>query len=331
MRSAGNALTGQVVVPGPAEPAQVRAPAHDFHEQPRAEFGVGGEDHRRWRVGAGRRGQRGLAHRQGDAGPRRRLEGLDGAAFAVPHVHERRHVEPAFTGERSEQPVPVGCGADLAHERGHQHLALAGRHHVGERRERFGVDEGHRPADDDQRVAGAPLRGVERQPGQAQEADEVGVVPFERDREREHVEVPHRRAGLHGCQGTRALERRRQLAPPGQEHALAHDVVQAVEQPVDGLEAQVGHPDPIGVRERERDAQPAGVRLAHVADFTREERAMTDRGERSCPSVRAPSPGIRAAPTPALRNLALRRRRSRMPWMYALYHVPDVRPASPGA
>jgi hypothetical protein len=58
---------------------------------------------------------------------------------------------------------------------------------------------------------------------------------------------------------------------------------------------------------------------------------MTDRGERAFPCVCAPSSGSRAAPTPALRNLALRRRRSRMPWMYALYHVAEVRPASPGA
>jgi hypothetical protein len=32
------------------------------------------------------------------------------------------------------------------------------------------------------------------------------------------------------------------------------------------------------------------------------------------------------APTPAVRNLALRRRRSRMPWMYALYHAPPPEP-----
>jgi hypothetical protein len=58
---------------------------------------------------------------------------------------------------------------------------------------------------------------------------------------------------------------------------------------------------------------------------------MTGRGEGTCPCVCALSPGSRAAPTPALRHLSLRRRRSKMPWMYALYHVAGVRPASPGA
>ena len=58
---------------------------------------------------------------------------------------------------------------------------------------------------------------------------------------------------------------------------------------------------------------------------------MTTRDEAFCPCLCALTPGAGAAPTPALRHLALRRRRSRMPWMYALYHVDGVRPASPAA
>ena len=44
-----------------------------------------------------------------------------------------------------------------------------------------------------------------------------------------------------------------------------------VEQPVDGLEAEVRHPDPVGVGERQRDAQAIAVRLADVADFLGED------------------------------------------------------------
>ena len=58
-----------------------------------------------------------------------------------------------------------------------------------------------------------------------------------------------------------------QLLLAGQEDALAHHVLQLVEEPVDRLEAQVGHSDEVGVRERERDAKPAAVRFADVADF----------------------------------------------------------------
>ena len=63
-------------------------------------------------------------------------------------------------------------------------------------------------------------------------------------------------------------EQRRQLLLRRQEHALAHDVGLVVEQPVDRLEAEVRHPDEIGVRERQGDAQPVGVRLTDVADFS---------------------------------------------------------------
>ena len=40
-----------------------------------------------------------------------------------------------------------------------------------------------------------------------------------------------------------------------------------VEQAVDRLEAEVRHPDPVRVGERQRHAQPIAVRLDDVADF----------------------------------------------------------------
>ena len=52
-----------------------------------------------------------------------------------------------------------------------------------------------------------------------------------------------------------------------QEHALAHDVCLGVEEAVHRLKAQVRHPDPVGVRKRERDAETVAVRLADVAGF----------------------------------------------------------------
>ena len=44
-----------------------------------------------------------------------------------------------------------------------------------------------------------------------------------------------------------------------------------VEERIHRLEPEVGHPDEVGVRERERHAQPAAVRLAYVADLLRQE------------------------------------------------------------
>jgi hypothetical protein len=52
-----------------------------------------------------------------------------------------------------------------------------------------------------------------------------------------------------------------------EKYALAHHVRQLVEEPVHRLEAQVGHPDEVRIRERERDAKLAAVRFSDEADF----------------------------------------------------------------
>ena len=109
-----------------------------------------------------------------------------------------------------------------------------------------------------------------RHAGQAEHRDDVGVVPLERDGEGEHVEISHRRAATRRCAAAAGGELGLQLLPAGQEHALADDVAQLVEEPVHRLEAQVGHPDEVGIRERERDAQPPAVRFSDEADFAGE-------------------------------------------------------------
>ena len=73
-----------------------------------------------------------------------------------------------------------------------------------------------------------------------------------------------------------------QLLLGRQEHALAHDVGLIVEEPVNRLEAQVGHPDEVRVRKREGDAQPVGVRLLHVADFAGQESRARSRWDFDC-------------------------------------------------
>src|SRR5262249_44526930 len=61
----------------------------------------------------------------------------------------------------------------------------------------------------------------------------------------------------------------RKLLLGRQEHSLADDVVLLIEQAVDGLEAEVRHPDPVSVREGERDAQTIAVWLLDVANLFR--------------------------------------------------------------
>ena len=78
----------QVVVAGPAEPAQVRAAAHHFDEEAGAELGVGREDRGRRRIDGVGALQRGLANHRRRAGPFARHVARDGAVGAVLDVVE---------------------------------------------------------------------------------------------------------------------------------------------------------------------------------------------------------------------------------------------------
>ena len=159
----------------------------------------------------------------------------------------------------------------LAHaldERRDQHLAFAGGDHVGEQRQRLGVDERHRAADHDERVAPVAVGCARRAARRAAASSRRWCSPT-RTRPRTRA----RRSRATGVCDSSVSERRArrqlrlQLLLRRQEHPLAHHVVQLVEEPVDRLEAEARHPDEVGVRERQRDAQTAAVRLPHVADF----------------------------------------------------------------
>ena len=115
--------------------------------------------------------------------------------------------------------------------------------------------------------------GSHGQTRQPQHGEHVRVVPLERYRKREDVELGHGRLGLDRDQAHARRDLRGELLLGRQEHALAHDVRFLVEQLVDGLQPQVRHPDEIGVRERQRDAQPSAVRFADVAHLFREDLA----------------------------------------------------------
>src|SRR5204863_7840424 len=81
----------------------------------------------------------------------------------------------------------------------------------------------------------------------------------------------------------------------------------------DRLEAQVGHSDEIRIRERECDAEAAAVRFADIADFTREDVARGPVGLTGLGACHMDQMSI-------VRETELRRRRSRVPWIYLVYH-----------
>ena len=113
----------------------------------------------------------------------------------------------------------------------------------------------------------AAFGGVARDAGKAQEREHIHVVPFERDREGDHVEIADRRLRLERQDRRPGRGQLRKLLLGRKKKPFADDVRFSVEQPVDRLEAEVGHADPVGVRKGERDSQAITVRFADEADF----------------------------------------------------------------
>jgi len=261
----GERPDGQVVVARPAKAAQVRATAHDLDEETGAKLRVGREDRRHRRIHGLRRLERGLAHDWRGAGAGFGLEAIDHAGLAVVHVVERGHVVAARLNETLQQILAIRGLLECHEQRRNQRLTFASGNDVGKQGERLGVDERHRAANHHQRVVVCPSLGARGNACEPQHRQHVGVVPLERHREGQDVEVAHQGLRLERDErGARSLQRGN-LTLGGQEHALAHDVRLGIEQAVHRLEAEVRHSHEVGIGEREGHAQAPAVGLADIA------------------------------------------------------------------
>ncbi len=265
----------EVVVTRPAEATQVRAPAHDFDEESRSEFGIGREDGRRRRVHRCCRLQRGLVNDRRCTGPVTRHECRDRSVAGVLHVVKGRHVEPAFRDQPPQQIVTIDCGGEGPYQWRNQRFAFTGRDDVGKRRQRLRVHERHRAADHHQRIVGRAMRGQLRNAREPQQRQHVRVVPLERDGEREDVELADRGLRFERDEGRAGGELRGELGLRRQKHPLTDDVVFGVEQLVDRLEPEVRHAYEVGIGKGQRNAQLAAVGLAHESHFLRQKVAGT--------------------------------------------------------
>ena len=180
---------------------------------------------------------------------------------------------PGCPASRSEDRRPAAAGGQTGDQGGRQHLALADAHQVHERRERLGVQEARRAAEDDERVPVVSFGRTHRQPGEPEHRQDVGVVPLERHGERERVEVGDGQLRLQGGEAQAGTKHLGQLLLRRQEDAFADDVVALVEEAVHGLETEVGHADEVGVGECQCDAQTIAVRLADAANLAAQEGA----------------------------------------------------------
>ncbi len=214
----------------------------------------------------------GLRHDRRRVGARPRRNRGHPARTVVGHVVEARDVEAALAREPRQQALAIAPGfvGEGLDERRHEQLGFAGGDDVREGRQRLRIHERHGAADDHERVERVPAGGARLESGQAQHRQNVRVVPLERHGEGEDVEVAHRRLRFDGQERLAPPQEIRQLLLRRQEHALAHDALVGVEEAVDGLQPQIRHPDEVGVRKRQRHAQPSAVRLRDVADLAGE-------------------------------------------------------------
>ena len=126
----------------------------------------------------------------------------------------------------------------------------------------LGVQEGGHPAGQDQGVSGAARRGQQRNPGPLQDLQDIRVIGLKGDGEGQGGEVrqgPLRLQGEDGGAGALVLP---PILRAGEKGALAVEAYGVVEQPVNGLKAQVahGHRVDLGV---DQGHGPAGPPVPH--------------------------------------------------------------------
>ena len=188
--------------PGLAEPAAAGAAAEDLDREPLV-HGLGERDQRLGGVGPRVEvHQRVLADPERDAGAVG-YDGLDGRVGGVRHVVEARDVDAAADRQPAQQLVAAAGPAlalPLAHhlgDREHDLLAVAEHGRVEEVRDRLGVER-RVPAGEHDRVVVGAVRGVQRDAGQVEGVEHVGVAELGREAEAEEVEVADRPVRVDG-------------------------------------------------------------------------------------------------------------------------------------
>ena len=143
----------------------------------------------------------------------------------------------------SSAVAAVGAPAPRRARNSRQHLlGLADQEEIDEVGERLGIEEGRRPAgDDERRVVAARGRGASGDAGEREAVEHVEVVGLERDREREDVEVARPSGRSRACAACAATRRAARRAGRRARTVTRGSVG---EQAVDRLEAEVRHRRP---------------------------------------------------------------------------------------
>ncbi len=201
----------------------------------------------------------------------------DPAVGKVLHLVERRHVHAPRGARRSSRarrsspqsapPTPPGspkpgfsalnADDDLA-DREHGLLAVAEHHDVDEIGHRLGV-EGRVPAHDHERVQVAALGGHQRDPGQVEAGEHVGVAQLGGERDPDEVERAEWAVAVDRERRDVALTHQPLEVGPHRVAALGEHAGGLVEHLVEDLHALVGQAHLVGVGVHQRPPHAVGV------------------------------------------------------------------------
>ena len=193
---------------------------------------------------------------------------LDAAVGQVVDVVKPWYVDISGLGEPEQQLLATAraaLGLEGAGDGGDVEnclLAVAENCGVDEVGDRLGV-EGAVPADEDDRVVVRPWPGVERDAGEVERVEHVGVAQLGAEADAEDVERPDRPVRVDGELRHLVLAHQRLEVGPHRVGALGQDVGLLVEHLVQDHDALVGQADLVRVRVHQA---PADVGLVPVLD-----------------------------------------------------------------
>ena len=195
-----------------------------------------------------------------------RFHGCDRPVFVISHPVQGRYIyafqlrqvlQALFTAQALFLPFqdhPVQFGHDV--------LAVPDHERVDKIRQRFGI-EGAGAAGHDDRIIFSPFPALERDPAHLQHRQDIAVAHLILKRKADDVESIQRVPAFHGKQGQPFFFHQGNHIRPRHEEPLTQAPALPVDQSVQDLQAEMAHPDLIGIRKTEPEMKRTAVPFLH--------------------------------------------------------------------
>ena len=183
------------------------------------------------------------------------FEGRKGTIIIVDGVVQARNIDAGNASQMKEQVSSrlhrsrPGTGPVAAHalKQLNQHLLSLADHKEIEKARHWLRIVGAASASDDQRHLGPSFAGQHRDTAQVQHVEHIAEVELVLQAETDHIEFPQRMSGLQGEEGDTSDSHGLFHVNPGSVDPLRNEVLMLVDQLVQDHQAQVRHPNLVGI------------------------------------------------------------------------------------